>query len=145
MRVSRVVIDTNVLISAALTSGTPPARVTQFFLVHGRILFSRETFAELEERLWRPKFDRYLSMEMRKLLLHDLNAVADWIDLEAHPEVTTVHHSRDASDDKFIHTALIGSADLLVSGDRDLVDLGSVSGLSILAPVDALALIREPG
>ncbi|GAB4061076.1 putative toxin-antitoxin system toxin component, PIN family [Uliginosibacterium sediminicola] len=145
MKVKRVVIDTNVLISAALSAGSVPARVTQYFLEHGRILFSRETFAELETRLWRPKFDRYLTMEMRQALLHDFNAVADWIELDEQPEVTAVRHSRDAGDDTFIHTALLGAADMLVSGDRDLLDLQVVSGLAIRSPVDALEQIEAWG
>jgi len=51
------VIDTNVLISALLSpSGTAP-KVSHHFGRHGRVLFSGETFGELETRLWRQKFD----------------------------------------------------------------------------------------
>lgn len=39
-------------------------------------VFSAATFAELEARLWKPKFDRYLSMEIRRAILHDVNAAA---------------------------------------------------------------------
>ena len=140
MKVKRAVIDTNVLISAALSARTPPALVVRFFLEHGCIVFSQETFAEFESRLWRPKFDRYLSMETRKALLHDFNAVADWVSLDDGVIVTSVAHSRDADDDKFVHTALIGGADVLVSGDRDLLDIESsaVSGVKILSPADTL-------
>lgn len=139
----RAVIDTNVLINTALSAGSPPAWVTHWLLEHGRILFWQESFAELETRLWRPKFDRYLNIELRKALLHDFSAVADWVELGERVDITAVRHSRDADDDKFIHTALAGEADILVSGDRDLLDLGSIGKLRIITPAEAKDLLQQ--
>jgi putative PIN family toxin of toxin-antitoxin system len=107
-------------------------------LEHSRLLFSPETFAELETRLWRPKFDRYLSPETRRLLLHDFKAVAEWVTL---PEPSGLAYSQDPDDDKFIHTALIDKADWLISGDTDLLKLLAVEGLTILSPAQALVVI----
>jgi len=137
MKVRRVVVDTHVLISAALLGKSVPARAVQLALQHGRVVFSEDTFAELETRLWRAKFDRYLTLEARKSLLHDWRAVSDWVS----PEITT-RHSRDATDDKFVHAALISDAELLISGDADLLDLGAVAALSIVTPAQALKLIQ---
>lgn len=139
----RAVVDTNVLISAALSAHSPPVQVTHRLLEHGRILFAKETFAELEIRLWRPKFDRYLTIELRKSMLHDFSAVAEWVELEARPDLTGQTHSRDPDDDKFIHAALAGEADVLVSGDRDLLDLGRVGELLILSPANALVWMAQ--
>lgn len=136
MKAERVVIDTNVLISAALSARSTPARITFRVLAHGRLLFSPETFAELETRLWRPKFDRYLNPETRRQLLHDFNAVAEWVALPTPPGPA---YSRDPDDDKFIHTALTGAADWLISGDGDLLELPAIEGLAILSPAQALA------
>ncbi|HRC39412.1 MAG TPA: PIN family protein, partial [Rubrivivax sp.] len=55
-----------------------PARLVRHLLQHGRVLFSDATFTELEQRLWRPKFDRYVSTGLRKALLHDWAAVAEY-------------------------------------------------------------------
>lgn len=126
-------IDTNVLISAALSASTPPVTAVRLVLSRGRLLFSPATFTEFETRLWRPKFDRYLSIEARKALLHDFDAVADWVDISQ-----IGHYSRDPDDDKFVQTALDGDAELLVSGDRDLLDMGTVVGLTIMTPADAV-------
>lgn len=134
MKVERVVVDSNVLISAALSAESAPARVTFWLLAHGRLLFCDETFAELETRLWRPKFDRYLSLETRRLLLHDLSAVGEWIKL---PEENRQAFSRDPDDDKFVWLALSAGADCLISGDRDLLDLALPEGLAILSPAQA--------
>ena len=131
--IERQVIDTNVLISAALLQDSVPARLLRRVLQNGRIVFSRATFTELESRLWRPKFDRYVSMENRRLLLHDLSSVADW----AEPALAS-RQSRDADDDKFVHLALASGALWLISGDRDLLDLKRVESVRMLSPVSAL-------
>ena len=137
MTVEPYVIDTNVLISAALSAQTPPGQVVRRVLAQGRILFSEATFRELETRLWRPKFDRYLTIESRKLLLHDFRAVATWVDIPS--GMGARRFCRDADDDKFLHLALAGAARVLVSGDCDLLDLGQVDTVHILSPTVALA------
>ncbi len=131
------VIDTNVLISAALSLHSPPARVVRHVLAHGRLLFSDATFAELQTRLWRPKFDRYLSIEDRKQLLHDFGAAGVRVDVP--PDVQARRFSRDPDDDAFVHAALAGGARLLVSGDQDLLTLGAVESIDILTPAQAWA------
>lgn len=129
--------------SAALTTGTSPSLVTHFVLEHGRLLFSPETFVELETRLWRPKFDRYLTLEQRQSLLHDFSAAAEWVELDQNDR-DRMCFSRDPDDDKFVWTAVVGGADWLVSGDADLLELSVVEKVRILSPAQTLALIREP-
>ena len=137
MKAERYVIDTNVLISAAFSAQTPPGLVVRHVLAHGNVVFSEATFTELETRLWRPKFDRYLTMESRKLLLHDFRAVGIWVEIPQ--DAGSRKFSRDADDDKFLHAALAGAAGVLVSGDGDLLDLGWVDSVQILSPAKALA------
>ncbi|MCU0920648.1 MAG: putative toxin-antitoxin system toxin component, PIN family [Burkholderiaceae bacterium] len=131
----RAVVDTNVIISAALVRDGPPGRVVRHLLAHGRLVFSEATFAELEQRLWRPKFDRYVSPDQRRLLLHDLAASAQWVTT---PDAGT-RSSRDRDDDKFVHAALAARADLLISGDGDLLMLGEPGGIPVMTPAAALA------
>lgn len=129
------VLDTNVLISAALSERAAPARVTYWVIAHARLIFSRPTFEELRTRLWRPKFDRYLTIEARNRLLHDFGAIADWVDTST---MAAPVASRDPDDDMFIHTAIAGSARWLVSGDRDLLELPDPEGMTILSPAEML-------
>lgn len=140
MKVERAVVDTNVLISAALIPDSPPALVTLLLLERARLLFSSETFSEFETRIWRPKFDRYLSIEDRKRLLHDFSAAAEWVDSGQAPLPSLC---RDPDDDKFLHVALIGKADCLISGDRDLLDTASAAKLTIVTPAQALLKLRR--
>ncbi len=133
----RVVIDTNVWISAALAPGGPPALVVRRVLADGQPVMCAETFSELSSRLWRPKFDRYLSLEARQAILHDLAAVAHWVELTR--EVRATRYSRDPDDDKFVQAALVSQASWLVSGDPDLLVLGAVGPLRTATPAEALA------
>jgi uncharacterized protein len=140
-----VVLDTNIWISAALSPHGAPAQVVHKVLAGGRVIFSDATFQELELRLWKPKFDRYISMELRRAILHDAKAAAYWVNPSA--KITSVAYSRDADDDKFIHTALAADAAWLVTGDQDLLVLAagltaSGSSVKILAPSEALQTTR---
>ncbi len=127
-------IDTNVLISAALTARGAPAQLVQLVLERGALVFSQPTFNELKTRLYRPKFDRYISLELREAVLHDLSAAARWVEI-GEPG----RYCRDRSDDMFIETALAARAGVLVSGDQDLLDARAITGLRILTPQQALA------
>ncbi len=62
MSVERVVLDTNVLISAALIASSKPFAVLHHVLNTGVLIFSNEAFEEVTSRLMRPKFDRYVSV-----------------------------------------------------------------------------------
>jgi uncharacterized protein len=130
---ARVVVDTNVILSAALLPESVPARCVDALLTKSRLVLSPATFRELETRIWRPKFDRYISIEIRTALLADLSAASVWI--EEMPEAITLQKfSRDINDDKFIHLALAASALRLVSGDADLLSVKRVGDLRIVSP-----------
>ena len=137
-----VVVDTNVWISAALSKIGSPAQLVRHVLAHGMPVFTPSTFDELQTRLWKPKFDRYLSMDQRKRILHDLKATAMWVDVPT--DIAAVAHSRDPDDDKFIHAALAANVPWLVTGDQDLLSLKPLPNLQILTPADALNAFVGP-
>lgn len=135
------VIDTNVWISGLLTKTGHPAQLTRWLIRSGQPVFSEATFAELKERLWRPKFDRYVTIEQRKALLTDIESIALWIDVP--PAIAAKKFCRDAADDKLIHAALAAEAGWLVTGDQDLLVLSESVlslGVRILSPADASGL-----
>jgi uncharacterized protein len=131
-----VVLDTNIWLSAAISKSGAPAQVVRRVLQMGIPVFSKATFAELEARIWKPKFDRYLSLETRRAILHDANAVAHWVDIPA--DLATQTYSRDPDDDKFIHTALAASAAWLITGDQDLLVVETPLPVRILTAGEAL-------
>ncbi len=119
MKAERVVVDTNVLISAVLLPQGPPRAVVDVIRSEtGVLLFSNETFDELRSRLYGPRFDGYVSREDRAVYLAQLQAVSEWVWIaRAKPGC------RDPDDDKLLETALMGEADCLTTGDRGLLDL----------------------
>jgi putative PIN family toxin of toxin-antitoxin system len=129
------VIDTNVLISAALSSKGVPALLVRFALSHRILVFSPPTFEELKDRLYRPKFDPYLTLEARQRILHDFSASAHWVDI-GEPAV----YCRDRNDDKFFETALVAKAAVMITGDKDLLDAQPIEGLQVLTPLQAVTL-----
>lgn len=112
-------------------------------LAHHVLVFSDVTFSELKTRLWKPKLDRYLSLETRSALLHDFNAAAYWVKIP--PELAAQTFSRDPDDDMFVHAALARGAPFLISGDLDLLAPASQfkkhRTLGIFAPAKALDMI----
>ncbi len=77
-RKPRIVLDTNVLISAALSPSGKPRRVLDWVAEYGVILSSDETFKELETSLRRPKFEPYVDSDER-------NDYIEWFDTHTHP------------------------------------------------------------
>ena len=132
------VIDTNILISAALSSQGAPAKLVQSALAQHRLVFSQATFDELRTRIYRPKFDRYISLEDRERLLRDFSACAIWVESG---EPGQYCHDRD--DDHFIEAALKAQVHCLISGDKDLLEAPEVLGLRIVSVHQALDLLAN--
>ena len=129
----KLVIDTNILISAALSAQGAPAQLVLCALARHRLVFSQTTFEELRTRIYRPKFDRYMSLDDRERLLRDFNASAIWVDAGEPGQ-----YCRDRDDDHFIEAALKAQADYLVSGDKDLLEAPPVQGLHVVSVHQAL-------
>ena len=125
----RWVLDTNTLISRALLPGGTAARAVDRALALGVPLVSDETLAELAEVLSRPRFDRYVSIDDRQRFLRLLLGVARRV-----PITHRVSACRDPKDDKFLHVALNGNTEAIVTGDRDLLVLDPFHGVRILSP-----------
>ena len=139
MKAERVVLDTNVLISAALrTEGAPREVVDAVRSENGVLLFSDETLDELRSRFHLPKFDRYVSREARAVYLAQLEAVSEWVWIAG-----AKLGCRDPDDDKLLETALMGEADCLVTVDRDLLVISPFQDVPILTPVGFLSLRKD--
>ena len=133
----RVVIDTNVMVSAAIL---PTGRLGAVIL-HLRQgdfvpLYSTETLEELAQVLARPRIRTKYGITDA-----DIRALIDLVLLrgEAVARVTRVAVCRDPKDDVFLEVALAGRADYLVSGDDDLLTLHPFRGIPIITPAAFLA------
>ena len=134
MRISRrLVVDTNVFASAIIFPRSVPRQVVDHALDHGIVIFSDATMSELAEVLSRSKFDSFVSRAERELFLAQIESVAEFV-----PIIQLVRACRDRNDDKFLEVALNGRADVIITGDTDLLRMHPWRGTDILSPVDYL-------
>ncbi len=124
----RVVVDTNVFVSAALKDASWPASVVRWVDRHGGLLRSDATERQLFEVLQRP----YIAARMAPWYLERVRRVVSAAEPVAIVERVT--ECRDPTDDKFLELALNGRADLIVSGDRDLLTLHPLRNIPIITP-----------
>lgn len=132
-----IVLDTNVLISGALANTSTPARALERAVHSGQLLASKDTLRELIETLRSKTFDPYVSLERRDALLLRLAPLLELVEI-----VQTLRACRDPGDDKFLDVAVNGSGHVIVTGDRDLLELDPFRGIRILTP--AAYLERPP-
>ena len=137
MKRDRVILDTNVLISGLLSTTSTPAQAVEHAISTGQLLASTDTLLELMGKLLSPKFDRYVPRERRDALVLRLAPLIEIVEL-----VQRIQACRDPDDDKFLDVAINGRADVIVSGDRDLLDLNPFRGIAILTP--AAYMDRQP-
>src|SRR6202048_2340412 len=130
---ARVVVDTNVLVSRLILPQSLPAKALSRAELEARLLISEATMYELADALARPKFDRYVSVEDRKGFLQLLGHIAEFV-----PVIQLVRECRDPKDDKFLDVALNGRADVIITGDADLLALHPWRRVAILSPAGYL-------
>ncbi|MHB1200903.1 MAG: putative toxin-antitoxin system toxin component, PIN family [Polaromonas sp.] len=138
MRFDRpIVIDTGVLVSAAIRPQSVPALALERALLHYEVCVSPVTFAELQTVLLRPKFDRYASAAARQVFVEGLRRHLRMV------EVTQeVKECADPKDDKFLALALAVSAEMIVASDPHLTQMHPWRAIPILPPAAFLVGAR---
>jgi putative PIN family toxin of toxin-antitoxin system len=130
MRIAeRVVIDTNVLVSRLLRFDSAPGRAVGHAIHQGIVLVSQETMSELAEVLARKKFERYVTIEQRLQFVRLIAQTAEFV-----PVIRTIRECCDPKDDKFLEVALNGRADVIITGDADLLKMNPWRGILVLSP-----------
>ena len=131
----RIVLDTNILIGALITKGTPPDSLYQAWL-KGEIelVTSTAQLAEVAAVLARPRLRRSLDADEAAAIVENLDTRA--VVLDAPPDVNL---SPDPKDNPILAAAIAAKADLIVSGDKKhMLALGEVEGIPIVTARDAL-------
>lgn len=126
-----VVLDTNVLVSAIMTPGGIPAQVLNAWLSEQyTLLMSAEALDEIAEVLHRPRVRAQMHYTEQDLgdFLDNLRARSAWLDeVPPMPQL-----ERDPKDTKFVALAVAASANVIVSGDADLLGLRLYEGIPIV-------------
>jgi len=137
----RVVIDPNVLVSGAISSGGASTEVIDLIDVAAiTAIVSPALLAELSEVLSREKFRRYLDLESAMAYITELERLGEtWDDPEDVPRI-----ARDPTDDYLIALARAAEVDAIVSGDSDLTSL-ELPDLAVLSPRGLLEAVAAGG
>lgn len=140
----RVVIDTNLFISAAIVPQSPPDKLVKSWLKKFFILLtSYEQLEEIQEVSQRKKLKRRRLFTRRVTeLIENIEFVAETVDAMAEENLPL--HGRHPGDDFLIACALGGNADYLITGDKDLLVLNgepALGKLKIISVKNFLKLI----
>jgi uncharacterized protein len=130
-RVIRVVLDTNILVSALLFGGMLDRLVDRWKSGDIQPVFSQATFDEFRTVLAYPRFA--LTEPEIRVLIED--EVLPYFDVVS-PHENISGACRDPGDDMFLSCAVAAGADAIVSGDKDLLDMGCFREIPILSAQD---------
>ncbi|MHB8252403.1 MAG: putative toxin-antitoxin system toxin component, PIN family [Acidiferrobacter sp.] len=135
----RIVIDTNVLLSGLLWYGTPHILFNQVRGGTVELVMSQTLLEEFNETITRRKFATILQRTTRtpERILNELQALAEMVIAPPLPQPVC----RDPDDDAVLACALAAQADLVVSGDADLLVLEQFQGMRIVTASQAVNII----
>lgn len=137
----RCVLDTNTLVSALLWGGVPEQLLAA--AAEGRVeLFSTEALiGELAGVLTRAKFAPRILRAQRtpSQLLAQYRGLVEIVE----PAIIAPTVASDPDDDRVLACALAAGADLIVSGDTDLLNLKHFHGIDIVGIDEAIQRIEQ--
>jgi putative PIN family toxin of toxin-antitoxin system len=122
------VTDTNVVVSAIVSPRSVPAIALESLRKHFKILATFETLAELHEVVIREKFSKVPLADREALFTEYMEAV------EIIRPTILVKACRHPKDGKFLSLAVSGGANLILTGDNDLLVLHPFRNIDILKP-----------
>lgn len=111
----KIVLDTNVLISAFLWGGKPKDILERVFEGKDTLFISKPILDEVFEVLTRPKFKT--SSEIASLYVHTIEDLAELV----YPAVKIADVLRDSDDHIILECALQAEAECIITGDNDLL------------------------
>jgi uncharacterized protein len=119
-----------IFVSAALKASSWPAMLVQWLEVSGGLLRTSATEQEVFDVLARPRLLEKIG-PLYAVRLRGLFSTAELVTI-----TESVTECRDPKDDKFLELAVNGAADVIISGDLDLLTLGSFRGIPIVTVAD---------
>jgi putative PIN family toxin of toxin-antitoxin system len=133
----KVVLDTNVLISALIKAGKP--RELFFRLVEEKaLILSKNILNEFLEVAEDPRIKKYASEQETTAFLNSLGDAAKIIRVKSKFRAV----KEDPDDDVILRTAYDGKAHYIVSGDNHLLSLGQFRGIKIVTVDEMLKILK---
>jgi putative PIN family toxin of toxin-antitoxin system len=132
----RIVLDTNLIISAVLIADSIPRKTFNRAVDSCMPLLSAPVLLELIDAFHRAKFDKYVTESGRMKFLIGFLKITELVEI-----TETINICRDKRDDKLLELAISGNADFLLTGDEDLLALNPFRNVKILNPQSFLKTI----
>lgn len=128
----RVVLDTNVIVSAVISHGKPRQLLQKGINKEFTIVTSDLILKELVTVLRRPKF-KTSEDEIRRVVLGLLRA-SEVVEIISRFKVV----KKDSNDNAILNTAYDGGADMIVTGDKHLLVFKSFKGIAVLTVAESM-------
>ncbi|NHZ72010.1 MAG: putative toxin-antitoxin system toxin component, PIN family [Aquificales bacterium] len=138
----RVILDTRVIVSGLISpKGSPAKTIARWLQNDFTLLYTQAMLAELEDVLNRAWLHERLRRAPNRIpeFLEAVKLLGQLVT----GYVNVTGQIRDPFDEMFLACAVLGRADYLVSGDKDLLILGEFQQTQILTPVQFLALFSD--
>ncbi|MCZ0932960.1 MAG: putative toxin-antitoxin system toxin component, PIN family [Oligoflexia bacterium] len=127
-----VVLDTNVIVSGFLDGASYPAKIIDAWLFkHFQVAMSQELRQELNEVFKKPYISRILQDQksikpvLGRLLNHSIMV---------HPKTINTTYFPDETDHFLLELAVTAKAELIVTGDKKLLNVKKAKGVKLLSP-----------
>lgn len=133
----KIVLDTNVLISALIKKGKP--KIVLLAIIRRRnLILSRKILEEFAETATDPKIRKYAGEQDIARFLRDVANAAKIVRIKSKVKVV----EQDPDDDIILATAYDGNADYIVSGDKHLLKLKEFRRIKIVSVSEMLDLLK---
>jgi putative PIN family toxin of toxin-antitoxin system len=133
----KVVLDTNVLISAFITKGKSRMLLSEIIEGKAQLILSKEILEEFAEVAADDKLRKYIEEQDVEDILRIVGGIAEIVEIKSRFKAV----KQDPSDDIILRTARDGEVDYIVSGDEHMLSLKEFRGIKILAVNEMLKLL----
>ena len=134
----RIVLDTNILVSALIVDGKPRALLNAIITKNHKLIFSRKIIEEFVEVTAEPRIQKYVTRHEVAEFLRDLAPVSKLVPVRSRLRVV-----RDQHDNPILAAAYDGHASYLVTGDEDLLTLKKFKRVKIVKVSHMLKILEK--
>jgi hypothetical protein len=136
----KVVLDTNIVVSAAISEDGNPAKIFEMLLLEEITNHTTDDIiAEIKNVMSRPKIAQRLSMVEISFIISNFERFSRKI--TANEKIDLV--KEDPDDNKFLECAVAASADYIISGDEHLLKIREFRGTKMLSPAEFIEMLKN--
>ena len=134
----RLVLDTNVLVSALIMRGKPRELIFRIIEGKAQLFLSKSILEEFANVAYDPKITKYVGEKDLREFLKIIGSIAKLVKIRSKFKIVT----HDPSDDVVLRTAFDGKVDYIVSGDEHLLSLREFRKIKIVSVSEMLDLLK---